>query len=54
MVSKSISKRITVTKTGKVLRRHMGVDHFKTHRTKKAKRQLRKTMSLNYPLAKFI
>ena len=39
---KSILKRFKVTKTGKVLRRAIGQDHFRAKKTGKQKRQIRK------------
>ncbi|HEB13432.1 MAG TPA: 50S ribosomal protein L35 [candidate division CPR3 bacterium] len=39
---KSIQKRFKITKTGKVLRRATGQDHFRTKKSSKAKRQKRK------------
>jgi ribosomal protein L35 len=47
---KSFSKRIRVTKNGKVVRRPMRLDHFKTTKSKKNLRGKRKARSLNYPL----
>lgn len=47
---KSFTKRIRVTKTGKVVRRSMNIDHFKTAKSKKNLRGKRKNRSLNYPL----
>lgn len=35
---KSIAKRIRVTKNGKVLRRSMGLDHFRARQTSKSLR----------------
>lgn len=49
---KSITKRLTVTKNGKVVRRPMGVDHFKTRKNSKTIRRKRKTLSLNYPITR--
>ena len=39
---KSILKRFKITKTGKVLRRAIGQDHFRAKKTGKQKRQTRK------------
>jgi ribosomal protein L35 len=46
MATKSFSKRIKITKNGKIVRRRMGVDHFKTRKSTKANRNSRKTRSL--------
>lgn len=50
MASKSFSKRIRITKNGKVVRRPMAVDHFKTRKSTKQNRNSRKTMGLNMSL----
>ncbi len=50
--SKSVSKRIRVTRTGKIMRRPMGVDHFKTKKSNKTSRRSRGTTTLNYPARK--
>lgn len=50
MSVKSIEKRLRVTKNGKVVRRPMGVDHFKTRKSNKSLRNKRKSRSLNYPI----
>jgi ribosomal protein L35 len=47
MPSKSLLKRIKITKNGKIVRRPMAVDHFKTRKSTKTNRNSRKTMSLN-------
>jgi len=44
---KSFSKRIKVTKTGKMLRRRMAQDHFRAKRTGKQTRNKRKGLSLS-------
>ena len=46
-MKKSVSKRIKITKTGKVIRRAMGVDHFRTKKSKKLLRHKRKSLGLN-------
>lgn len=43
---KSVTKRIRVTKTGKVLRRRMAQDHFRAKRTGKQTRNKRKGLPL--------
>ena len=44
--NKSITKRIRITKTGKALRRPMGVNHFKTRKNAKAIQKKRGTRTL--------
>jgi len=51
---KSVSKRIKVTKNGKILRRPMGISHFKTKKTGKMKRQKRGSRSLDYSNKKIL
>ena len=41
-IRKSIKKRFKITKTGKVLRRPIGQDHFRAKKTGKQKRKMRK------------
>lgn len=43
---KSVTKRIRVTKTGKVLRRRMAQDHFRAKRTGKQTRNKRKGLPM--------
>jgi len=50
--SKSLTKRIRVTRTGKLIRRPMSVDHFRMSKTKKVKRQQRNARSLGYTAKK--
>jgi ribosomal protein L35 len=50
MASKSFTKRIRITRTGKVVRRPMRLDHFKTRKSANNVRSKRKTLSLDYPL----
>ena len=45
--NKSFSKRVRVTKTGKVIRRRMGVNHFKTRKNAKGIQKKRGTMLLD-------
>lgn len=49
-MSKSLSKRIRITKNGKIVRRPMGVDHFRTRTNAKGVRGKRKTRSLDFSL----
>ncbi len=48
-MQKSFTKRIRITKTGKLLRRSMGTDHFRTRKSTKNLRQKKNQRSLNYP-----
>ncbi len=54
MSSKSFTKRIRITKNGKVVRRPMAVDHFKTRKSTKTNRNSTKTSSLNFPMKKLL
>jgi len=49
---KSISKRFKITKTGKVLRRPTGQDHFRAKKSGKKIRESRKWVRVSKPLAK--
>jgi ribosomal protein L35 len=49
---KSFTHRIKITKRGKIVRRPMNVDHFKTTKSKKNLRARRKNRSLDYPIKK--
>jgi len=51
---KSIKKRFKITKTGKVLRKPSGQDHFRAKKTGKKKRQLRKSVEVSKSEAKRI
>ena len=50
MSSKSFTKRIRVTRNGKIVRRPMAVNHFRTRANAKGVRNKRKTLSLDYPM----
>jgi ribosomal protein L35 len=50
MPSKSFTKRIRVTKNGKIVRRRMGVNGFKTRKSTKMNRDARKSRSLDMSL----
>ncbi len=52
--TKSLSKRIRITKNGKIVRRRMGVDHFRTRKSTKSNRNARKTLSLGLPMKKLL
>ena len=49
---KAFKKRFKITKTGKVLRRATGQDHYRSKKTGKQIRQKRKWVALSKPLAK--
>jgi len=51
---KSLTKRFKVTKTGKVLRRAVGQDHYLSKKSSKKKSSLRKLVPLSAPQAKII
>ncbi len=51
---KSISKRFKITKTGKILRRATGLDHYRAKKSGKKIRESRKLVKLSKPLAKKI
>lgn len=46
-MKKSVTKRIRITRTGKVVRRRMGVDHFKARKSKRSNRTGRQNATLN-------
>ena len=47
--TKSLSKRIRVTRTGKIIRRLMATDHFRTRKSAKQIRNRKKGTSLDHP-----
>jgi large subunit ribosomal protein L35 len=51
---KSILKRFKITKTGKILRRICGQDHYLAKKSSKKKRQMRKMVPLTKSEAKLI
>lgn len=51
---KSISKRFKITKTGKVLRRPTGLDHYRAKKTGDQVRKSRKWISVSKSEAKII
>jgi large subunit ribosomal protein L35 len=51
---KSLAKRFKITRTGKVLRRATGQDHFRAKKSGKKIRQTRKWVPVAEPLAKKI
>jgi ribosomal protein L35 len=44
---KAVSKRVSITRTGKIMRRTMGLDHFKTRQTSKVNRNKRHTATID-------
>ena len=51
---KSIKKRFKITKTGKVMRRAIGQDHYRAKKSGKQKRETRKWVLVSNPEAKKI
>jgi len=51
---KSILKRFKITKTGKILRRPTGLDHYRAKKSGKKIRKSRKLIPLSKPEAKVI
>jgi len=51
---KSILKRFKITKTGKILRRVCGQDHYRAKKSSKKKRKARKWVPLSKTEAKII
>ncbi|MGC9968305.1 MAG: hypothetical protein ABSC29_01060 [Minisyncoccia bacterium] len=49
-MNKSLTKRVKITRNGKIVRRLMGVSHFRTRTNAKGIRNKRKTRSLNFPM----
>jgi large subunit ribosomal protein L35 len=49
---KSLVKRFKITRTGKVLRRATGQNHFRAKKSGKKRRQTRKWVEVPKPLAK--
>jgi ribosomal protein L35 len=50
MPSKSFTKRIKITKNGKIVRRRMGVGHFRTRKNSKMNRDAGKSRGLDMSL----
>ncbi|MBI4095213.1 MAG: 50S ribosomal protein L35 [Candidatus Liptonbacteria bacterium] len=46
---KSVTKRIRFTKRGKLIRRPMGVNHFRTRKSQKLLRKKGKMVGINHP-----
>ncbi|KPJ71713.1 hypothetical protein AMJ50_01095 [Parcubacteria bacterium DG_74_3] len=53
-IRKSISKRFKITKSGKVLRRATGLNHYRAKKSGQKKRELRKLVEVSKPEAKKI
>ena len=51
---KAIQKRFKITKTGKVLRRQSGLNHYRAKKTGKYKRKKRRLVEVSKPEAKLI
>lgn len=51
---KSLTKRFKLTKSGKVLRRAVGQDHFLSKKSSKKKSSLKKMVEMSAPEAKKI
>lgn len=51
---KSITKRFKITRTGKILRKKTGQDHYRAKKSGKQKRQKRRWVPVAEPLAKRI
>jgi len=52
--SKALSKRVKITKNGKIVRRAMANDHFRTRKNAAAIQRKRRPRGLNYPIRKII
>ncbi len=50
MASKSLTKRIRITRNGKIVRRRMGASHFRTRKATKMNRDVRNTRGLDMSL----
>ncbi|MBU6500413.1 MAG: 50S ribosomal protein L35 [Patescibacteria group bacterium] len=53
-MKKSVSKRFKLTKNGKLVRRSMSVNHFRTRKSTKNVRQKRQTRGIDYPNKKIM
>ncbi|MDP2641028.1 MAG: 50S ribosomal protein L35 [Candidatus Yanofskybacteria bacterium] len=51
---KALTKRFKITKTGKVLRRAVGQDHYLAKQTAKKRRRIRKWIEVSVPESKQI
>jgi len=48
-MKKSVSKRIKIKKNGKIIRRSMAIDHFRTRKSKRNLSRKKRMLSLNFP-----
>lgn len=53
-MKRSVQKRIRITKRGKVIRRPMAVDHFRTKKSRKLIQKKRQGKGLDYPIKKVL
>lgn len=53
-MKKSVVSRIKITKRGKILRRKMNVDHFRTRKSKKNLLNKRKQHKIDFPHKKIL
>lgn len=53
-MQKSVAKRIKLTRGGKMKRRPMGVNHFRSRKNAKSVRNKRGDVFLNYPKKKIL
>lgn len=53
-MTKSVRKRIKITKSGKIVRRPMAVNHFRTKKSRKLIQSKRHSKGLDYPLKKVL
>lgn len=53
-MKRSVSKRIRITKRGKLIRRSMAVDHFRTSKSTRNVREKKKGRSLDYPRRRIV
>ena len=51
---KAITKRFKITKTGKILRRQSGLNHYRSKKTGQYKRKKRRLVEVSKPEAKVI
>ena len=51
---KAIAKRFKITKTGKILRRQSGLNHYRSKKTGQYKRKKRRLVEVSKPEAKVI
>jgi len=49
-MNKSLTKRLKITRNGKVVRRPMAVGHFRAHKSGNTIRGKRQSRTLNFPM----